>query len=133
MKVVLASLLCVLGLLGGVVYIEWQLRTAERAADAASTELAAARDTNRAQALAVATLQADRLSDAAQIAALAGKLEAISQSQQSKRRTFSKVVENATPAVKDVLGSKLPEPALQLFKRSAATTGADTGNKSVGP
>ncbi|MBC8984070.1 hypothetical protein IAI52_27875 [Pseudomonas lurida] len=126
---VLAAL-CLVGVLGFFGY-ELHKLTADQVQTHADLEVA--QKANQSQALALATLAADRAADAAQVADLSSKLDAISQAQQTKRRTFAKVVENATPAVKDLLSSKLPDAALQLFPRSTATDSANASNKPINP
>ncbi|MHA6236830.1 hypothetical protein [Pseudomonas fluorescens group sp. PF-69] len=133
MKAALALILCVLVLLGGVSYIEWQLHKAESAAATATTELKAARDANQSQALALATLEADRAADQQQLAALADQLTLIEAQRNTTRSAFAQVVAHATPADKDLLNSKLPAATVQLFRRSTATVDPSASNPPVHP
>jgi hypothetical protein len=133
MKTALALVLCVLVLLGGVSYIEWQLHTAESAAATANTELKAAKEANQSQALALATLKADRAADQQQLAALADQLTLIEAQRNTARSTFAQVVVHATPADKDLLNRKLPAATLQLFPRSTVTVDPNASNPPVHP
>lgn len=125
MKAALALMLCVLVLLGGVTYVEWQLHQAERAAATASAELKAAREANQAQAEALATLQADRAADQQQLAALAEQLRLVDQQRTTQRTTFAEVKAHATPAEQDLLNRQLPVATVRLFPRSTATAAVD--------
>lgn len=133
MRTALAVLLAALLLVGILGFFGYELHSLTADSVQTHADLVAAKDANQSQANALATLEADRAADAAQLADLSGKLDAIGQAQQTKHRAFAKVVENATPAVKDLLSSKLPDAALQLFPRSTATDSANTSNKPINP
>jgi len=133
MRTALALMLCVLLMLGGLAYCEWQLRKAESAAATVNTELTAARNANQSQALALAKIEADHAADQQQLAALADQLTLIESQRTTQRNTQAQVVAHATPAEQDLFNRKLPAATLQLFPRSTATVDPNASHSPVHP
>ena len=133
MKTALAAILSALVLLGVLGFFGYELH--KLTADSVQThaDLQTAQAANQTQAQALAKLQADDAYQALQMTAVTNQLQAISATQQTKRRAQAQVVANATPAEKDLLSSKLPAATLQLLKGPAATAGSNTSNHADNP